>query len=85
MHHDVGPFSTWEQLAVHSQQPFEIPSVRSDFPDIGTMEAYWFFPHLLLVAFKEKELRRQQSEILKHQVGIHSNLLCLLNIIVTAE
>lgn len=49
------------------------------------MEAYWFFSHLLILAFKEKELRRQQAEMLKQQVGTLNNLLSLLNLIVTAE
>lgn len=40
---------------------------------------------LLFPPYKEKELRRQQAEILKHQVGIPNNFFCHLNVLVVLK
>lgn len=57
---------------------WEIQPVCRDFlGNIDTIEMYWSVLSLLFLPCQEKELRRQQAEILKHQVGIPNNFLSL--------
>ena len=54
----------------------EFLSVCSDFHDIGRWKPIDFLSFIFFfLAFKEKELMRQQAELLKQQVGSQHNLL----------
>ena len=58
----------WNELKFH--QCVVIFMMLARWKPIDFLSFIVFF-----LAFKEKELRRQQAEILKHQVGIQHNLL----------
>lgn len=62
----------------------EIKPVCRDFLcNTDTIEMYWSpVLSLLFLPYQEKELRRQQAEILKHQVGIPNNFFFHLNVLV---